>query len=84
MGKLSTVIRMLLLLALAAMLERSVSEEENPQEVSKIVSAKMKLSAIGLFINKINNPNPAKDRTLLSRKLYISFEKMIDSGLVKE
>ena len=84
MGKLSTVIRMLLLLALAAILERSVSEEENPQEVSKIVSAKMKLSAIGLFINKINNPNPAKDKTVLSRKLYKSFEKMIDSGLVSE
>ncbi len=84
MGKLRTVIRILLLLALAAMLERSVSEEENPQDVSKIVSVKIKVSAIGLFMNKTNNPNPVNDKTELSRKLYRSFEKMIDSGLVKE
>ena len=40
-GKLSTAIKIVLLLALAAMLERRVKEEANPKEVKRIVVAKM-------------------------------------------
>ena len=43
-GKLNTAIRMLLLLALAAMLERRVREVANPMEVRRINTAKTNLS----------------------------------------
>ena len=43
-GKLNTAMSMVLLLALALILESSVSEEANPMEVSKIMMVKMNLS----------------------------------------
>ena len=47
-GKLSTAMRMVLLFAFAAMLERSVRDEANPMEVSSTNTAKTTLSWIGL------------------------------------
>jgi hypothetical protein len=40
-GKLSTAIRMVLLLALAAMLERRVNDDANPNEVNRIKDEKI-------------------------------------------
>ncbi len=68
-GKLSTAIKIVLLLALAAMLERRVKEEANPKEVKRMVAAKMDWSNIGLPRKRINKINPEKESRLQSRKL---------------
>lgn len=52
MGKLSTAIRILLLLAFAAMLDSRVRDEANPIAVSKIKIPKINLSSMGLPKNK--------------------------------
>jgi hypothetical protein len=53
-GKLSTDIRILLLLALDAIPESSVREEAKPNEANASVAIKISLSWIGLFKNKVN------------------------------
>lgn len=47
-GKLSTAMRMELLLALALMLESNVRDAANPKEVKRIVSAKIDTSSMGI------------------------------------
>lgn len=68
-GKLSTAIRMLLLFALDAMLDKRVRDVANPIDVSKINAPKMVVSWIGLPRNKIKRIYPETDRIEHNRKL---------------
>ena len=61
-GKLRTVIKILLLFALAAIPESKVREEAKPQEVSTMVIKNKKRSPIGFFKKSINNKKPVSER----------------------
>ena len=79
-GKLSTAMRMVLLLALAAMLDKRVSEAAKPREVSSINMANSVVSWIGLPKNKTKSTYPEKDKTAQSRKLYPILERIMEAG----
>lgn len=68
-GKLSTAMSMVLLLAFAAMLDKSVREAANPREVSKINVPNRAVSWIGLPRNKIKSAYPERDKMAQRRKL---------------
>ena len=68
-GKLNTAIRIVLLLALAAIPESSVRDEAKPSALNKIVIQNKKASLMGLLKNSTKNANPAKERIPQSKKL---------------
>lgn len=68
-GKLSTAMRMLLLLALDAILDKRVRDVANPIDASKINVPKMTVSWIGLPRNKIKRKYPEIESIEESRKL---------------
>ncbi len=68
-GKLRTAIKMLLLFALAAMPESIVSEEANPNAVSRIVIENRNRSTTGLFKNKTKRIKPVNESSAQRRKL---------------
>ena len=69
MGKLSTAIKMWLLLAFAAMPDRSVKEAAKPIEASPMVRQNKAKSAIGFLRSMVNRRKPVKDKITVSRKL---------------
>ena len=68
-GKLKTAIKIVLLFALAAIPERSVSEEANPNDVKMTVNKNKNRSAIGLLKKTIKSTNPVSDKMLHRKKL---------------
>lgn len=68
-GKLSTAMRMELLLALALMPESNVRDAAKPREVKRIVSVKIDTSSMGIPRNTEKRRSPEKDNTAASRKL---------------
>ena len=62
-GKLSTAIRMLLLLALEAMPEIKLREAENPTEVNNSVRTKSPVSVTGLPMNVEKSKYAAREST---------------------
>ena len=69
MGKLRTAINMLLLFALAAMLESIVREEANPNDVRRIVIENKKRSTTGLFKNRMKRIKPVNESRVHRMKL---------------
>lgn len=68
-GKLSTDIKILLLLALAAIAERSVSEAAKPIELSNRVMPNKSRSSTGFERNSAKKTKPARERIAQSIKL---------------
>src|SRR6478735_10182412 len=68
-GKLSTAISMLLLLAFAAIPESMVRDAAKPKDVNRIVIENKTRSTTGLLRNKINRMNPVNDRNAQRIKL---------------
>lgn len=84
MGKLSTAMRMLLLLAFAAIPESKVSEAAKPKEVAIMTIKKSETSTIGLPRKRIKSISPVIDRSELRKKLYATLERIIETGLAIE
>ena len=68
-GKLSTAIKMLLLLALAAMPESTVSDAEKPNDPKINRMTKSPVSANGFFKRVMNKTKPANESSRESKKL---------------
>ena len=68
-GNPSMAIRILLLLALAAIPDKRVREEESPNEVSKINRIKSLISCIGFCRKTMNKTKPVSDREVQRTKL---------------
>lgn len=68
-GKLSTAIRMLLLFALAAMPDSSVSEAAKPKETATMTRRKSGISIIGFPRRRVNKSNPTRESTEQRMKL---------------
>ena len=83
-GKLRTAIKILLLLAFAAMPDSMVREDANPIEDRRIVMENKSVSTMGLFKNKIKRTKPVSERRVQRMKLYTILEIIIDSGFAIE
>jgi len=68
-GKLSTAIKMLLLLALAAIPDSKVREAAKPKEVMTMINRNSVVSSMGLPRKRMNRPNPVRDNSEQRKKL---------------